>query len=260
MGPSFEQYRFRLVNLIDRAIEILSAEPELRFVMDGQTVVLEDYLAVRPEQRKCLQRLAREGRIVFGPWYVLADQFLEGPEAAIRNLQLGFKDAAEFGGPMLHGYVPDSFGAIATLPLLLNGFGIRSANFGRGRANVTGSDILFRWRWLDNSEVLTLNRGYAVALDIAYPDIWQNLDDFPPDMQCAKAAAASLLKTEQAVCAVDCYYASVGVDHMELRPGMSRILQVLNESLSAHFVASTPECIPRPPPRVPGNSGANYRS
>ena len=238
---TFEQYRFRLVNLLDRVIEILSAEPEICFVMDGQTIVLEDYLAVRPDQRARLQRLARAGRILFGPWYVLADQFLEGPEATIRNLQLGFRDAAAFGGPMMEGYVPDSFGSIATLPLLLNGFGIRAANFGRGRANVSNRDLLFRWRWHDGSEVLALNRGYANALGIAYPDIWHNLDDAPADPRAATIAAANALKNEQPVSPVDCYYFSAGVDHMELRPGMSRILQALNENLPAHFISSSPD-------------------
>ncbi|MEI6167995.1 MAG: glycosyl hydrolase-related protein [bacterium] len=238
---TFEQYRFRLVNLLDRVIEILRAEPEIRFVMDGQTIVLEDYLAVRPDQRARLQRLSRAGRILFGPWYVLADQFLEGPEATIRNLQLGFRDAAAFGGPMMEGYVPDSFGSIATLPLLLNGFGIRAANFGRGRANGSNRDLLFRWRWHDGSEVLALNRGYAGALGIAYPDIWRNLDDAPADPVAATIAATNVLKSEQTVSPVDCYYFSVGVDHMELRPGMSRILQALNSNLPAHFISSTPE-------------------
>src|SRR5271165_2296661 len=132
---SFEEYRFRLVNLVDNLIAILNREPELRFVFDGQTIVLEDYLRVRPERRPELVGLSTAGRLLFGPWYVLADQFLEGDEAAVRNLLLGFALAREFGGPMLEGYVPDSFGSIASLPAILNGFGIRHANFGRGLAH-----------------------------------------------------------------------------------------------------------------------------
>ncbi|MEX6368399.1 hypothetical protein AB6F62_09885 [Providencia huaxiensis] len=34
------------------------------FVLDGQTVVLEDYLQVAPERRDCLQKLIKQGRIL----------------------------------------------------------------------------------------------------------------------------------------------------------------------------------------------------
>src|ERR1700742_3480245 len=106
---------------------------QYRFGLDGQAVPLEDYLDVRPERADVLRKHLAEGRLVAGPWYVLADQFLEGDEATIRNLLLGIATTRRFGGePMLHGYVPDSFGSIATLPMILGGFGIKGANLGRG--------------------------------------------------------------------------------------------------------------------------------
>src|SRR5207245_10146073 len=52
-----EQFRLRLVDLIDRMLELLDSEPRFRyFHLDGQTIVLEDYLEVRPEQRERLRR------------------------------------------------------------------------------------------------------------------------------------------------------------------------------------------------------------
>src|SRR5450756_1652208 len=83
---SFEQYRYRLVRLVDKLLDILECETDVVFVCDGQTIMLEDYLELRPENQARLRSLAQAGRLVFGPWYVLSDQFLEGDEALVRNL------------------------------------------------------------------------------------------------------------------------------------------------------------------------------
>ena len=227
---SFEQYRFRLVNLIDRLLDILEREPEIKFVFDGQTIVLEDYLEIRPEQRTRLREYAQAGRIVFGPWYVLADQFLECAEATVRNLQIGFAQSQDFGGPMLHGYVPDSFGSIATLPLILRGFGIHSANFGRGMRHMDGPrSVLFNWRTKDGSEVLALNRGYGNAINFTYPTLWENIAEHLPTVETAKQAAEEIVNSEKLDYPVNHVYLSTGIDHMEMRAGMSAIVTALNE-------------------------------
>src|SRR4051812_50079468 len=45
----FEDFRIRLAEVVDEAIATLEARPEYRFTLDGQTVLLEDYLEIRPE-------------------------------------------------------------------------------------------------------------------------------------------------------------------------------------------------------------------
>ena len=73
---TFQEYRVRLVRLVDRLLDILEDDPEfLVFMLDGQMSVLEDYLEVRPDRAARLQRLCLEGRMQVGPWYVLADDF-----------------------------------------------------------------------------------------------------------------------------------------------------------------------------------------
>jgi alpha-mannosidase len=43
----------KLVRLIDKLLAILAADPSYaHYTLDGQTVVLEDYLEVRPERGK----------------------------------------------------------------------------------------------------------------------------------------------------------------------------------------------------------------
>ena len=75
------------------------ADPDFRsFLLDGQAIVLDDYLAARPEQEERLRRLFGEGRLEAGPWYVLADEFLVSAEALVRNLLAGQRTVRRLGG------------------------------------------------------------------------------------------------------------------------------------------------------------------
>ena len=54
---SFQLFRMRLVDMLDTLIPYLEQHPEFpHFHLDGQTVCLEDYLEVRPEQEERLQQ------------------------------------------------------------------------------------------------------------------------------------------------------------------------------------------------------------
>lgn len=240
---SFEQYRYRLVRLVDRLLDVLERETDLVFVCDGQTIMLEDYLELRPENQVRLRSIAQAGRLVLGPWYVLSDQFLEGDEALVRNLLTGYAIATDYGGAMREGYVPDSFGSIATLPAILNGFGITSANMGRGSQahRFRHDQNLFRWQWKDGSSVLALALGYGNGLELTYPDIWQNIAHILPTPETAIRAANAIIEQQGPAFPTRALYASAGVDHMEMRPGMSAFLAQLNANSEHRFIASTPE-------------------
>ena len=115
----FQSYRMKLVLLTDRLLEILRNKPEFaNFTFDGQTVVLQDYLEVRPEKEAEMRHFIQAGRITVGPMYVLPDVYLESGESLIRNFMLGFKVARLFGQPMKAAYIPDPFGHHAQLPKL----------------------------------------------------------------------------------------------------------------------------------------------
>ncbi len=129
----FQQFRVALVKLVDQVLGLLDSDPAFRcFMLDGQTIVLEDYLEVRPDRRDTIVHHVRAGRLQIGPWYVLADEFLVSPESLVRNLQVGRAMARDLGGSLDEGYVPDAFGHIAQLPQILRGFGIDSAFLWRG--------------------------------------------------------------------------------------------------------------------------------
>lgn len=65
---SFQLFRMRLVDMLDTLIPYLEQHPEFpHFHLDGQTVCLEDYLEVRPDQAERLRHLIEAGRIAVGP-------------------------------------------------------------------------------------------------------------------------------------------------------------------------------------------------
>ena len=102
---SFEQHRMRLVELFDALIETMENHPEYNYYhMDGQYVVIEDYLEVRPQMRERLLKLIREDRIQVGPWYVLQDEYLTSGEANVRNMLYGIRLCKELGAdPVMTG-------------------------------------------------------------------------------------------------------------------------------------------------------------
>jgi len=135
------------------------------FVLDGQTVMLEDYFSVAPANRQRLAALIEAGRILIGPWYTQTDFLVVGAESITRNLLLGMADCAEFGAPMPVGYVPDSFGQSAQLPMFLQQFAIDSAVIWRGWCEHDVASSEFHWRSDNGSQVTTavLPWGYGCA-------------------------------------------------------------------------------------------------
>ena len=133
---SFQEFRARLVIMMDKLITILKTDPNYKsFTLDGQTILLEDYCEVMPEMKDVIKEFVKEGRLSIGPMYVLPDEFLVSGESLIRNLMIGHQIGREYGGIMKAGYIPDPFGHIAQIPQILKGFEIPSILFWRGFGN-----------------------------------------------------------------------------------------------------------------------------
>jgi alpha-mannosidase len=137
-------------------LDVLESDPAFTcFTLDGQAIVLEDYLDARPENETRLRALLDAGRLEVGPSYILPDELLVGAEALVRNLLIGRAVCERFGGrPAPIGYMPDSFGHPLQLPQILVGFGIDSFIFSRGMGDQLDEvGVVFRWRARDGSEV-----------------------------------------------------------------------------------------------------------
>lgn len=164
---STEESRILLVNNMEEIFDMLeNNENYPYYVMDGQTAILEDYLAVKPENKERIKKLVEEGKLIIGPWYTQTDEMVVGGESIVRNLLYGIKDCEEFGDYMKIGYLPDSFGQTAQMPQILNGFDIKYSMFWRGCSERKGTNKTeFNWKSDDGSEVLAqiLPLGYAIG-------------------------------------------------------------------------------------------------
>jgi len=226
----FEEFRRRLVRLVDRLVYILKTNENFKcFVFDGQTVVLEDYLEIKPEREDDLRKLVRQGRLYVGPWYVLPDEFLVSGEAIVRNLMIGRAISDRFGRAMRVGYIPDPFGHIGQMPQILSGFGIDSAIFTRGiDKDTTKLKTEFLWYAPDGTAVVAVwqRDGYGNAAWLGYGGVPL---DKPFDQQLAidtiGAAAASLKPHTR----VGCLLLNNGVDHEEPEPRLPNLVRIAND-------------------------------
>ncbi|QDU71425.1 glycoside hydrolase family 38 N-terminal domain-containing protein [Mucisphaera calidilacus] len=211
----FQLYRYRLVQLLDRILDGF-ANGTLRgpFQTDGQAIILDDYLEIRPERRNEIQTLAREGKLVIGPWYVLPDEFLVSGESMIRNIALGRQIARDYGTtPSAAGFVCDLFGHVSQLPQMLAGFGVKGGYVWRGTNNTDTRHLI--WEGADGTELPCYRfgqRGYC-----SYASAVRGASDFD---ECATPEQLDqrlkdFLDDEAAKSPVDALLLFDGGDHME---------------------------------------------
>ncbi len=152
----YQEYRMWLVEMIDRLLGLMETYPEFRyFHLDGQAVVLKDYLEIRPENKERLVKLLKERRILAGPWFDLPDEWLISGESFIRNIQLGRRTCQELGfEPLRFAYTPDQFGHIAALPMIMTGMGIPAGVVWRGTED-SQYPTQYAWVGPDGSKMAT---------------------------------------------------------------------------------------------------------
>lgn len=151
-----EQSKLRLCDLLDNILNLLENKPQYSyFCVDGGTIVLEDYLSIRPENRQRIIDLVKAGRLFVVNWYTLPETNTVAPESLVRNLLHGHKMAEEFGGGMKSGYTATSYGQPSQLPQLYKNFGMDDAIFYRG-TNKHILTPLFVWEGADGTKIDTL--------------------------------------------------------------------------------------------------------
>lgn len=152
----FQKNRQMLVDMIDKTLEILQNEPDYRaFHLDSQSVVLDDYLAVKPHMKDLIKKLVTEKRLLIGPWFILPEEFQVGGENLVRNLLLGHRICREFGGVSKIGYSPFSWGQISQLPQIYKEFGVDVIMFYRGINSIDSPKAEFLWEGADGTKALT---------------------------------------------------------------------------------------------------------
>lgn len=225
----FQSFRMQLVDLVDRVLDMLEAEPEFAFTLDGQLATVDDYLEIRPEAEERLRRHVRSGRLAIGPWQILMDEFLVSGETLVRNLERGWNRAHDFGRPMRAGYLPDMFGHVAQMPQLLRRAGLADAVVWRGVPAAIDRHA-FRWEAPDGSwvraEYLSDGYGNAAGMFVA------------PD--ALEAAARRFAEWARPWFGSDPILAMYGTDHAAPVPELAGLVSRLNEVQDvAHMRIST---------------------
>jgi len=222
---TYQEFRARLVDAVDRVLELCAADPGYRFLLDGQSIALEDYAEIRPGRVAELRARIAEGRIAIGPWYVQPDSFLPAGESHVRNLLEGRRAGEAFGPVSRVGYTPDSFGHPAQFPQLLAGFGLSAFVYWRGHGNELETlPPEYDWVAPDGTRVLAcqLAKGYFAAAT-----------DPRADAESAAVRVASAAKELAARTQSGAILLLNGIDHALPEPNTRAIAEAA--SLSSGF-------------------------
>jgi mannosylglycerate hydrolase len=219
---TFEEFRIYLVYLMDDLLDYLEETPSYHsFMLDGQTVQLEDYLEVRPENFERLSEQIQAGRLIIGPMYIQPDEYIPSGESLIRNFLIA-KHVADRLGPMMQiGYFPDAFGQASQIPQLLRGFGIDTAVLWRGVSNEDTTKTEFWWESRDGSRVLTLWMPFSYG----------NVHSMPRDPDQAVDFIHSAVEKLAAMATADEILLMKGWDHSYFSPETPEMVQILNQRL-----------------------------
>ncbi len=129
----FQETRLLLLEFMDNLLDLLENDPKFNsFLMDSQTIAVEDYLDMRPEREAQVKKFVKAGRLIVGPWYTLPEEYIVNGESLVRNLVVGHRYAAGWGKVSKLGYTPFSYGQTSQMPQIYQGFDIDTIIFYRG--------------------------------------------------------------------------------------------------------------------------------
>lgn len=227
---TFQQFRYHLVELLDEVIDTMRADEHFAcFQTDGQSIILEDYLEIRPERESLVRDYARAGRFRIGPWYTMPDENIVAPESLIRNLEEGIRVARDFGNVSKVGFVCDIFGHVSQLPQIFRGFDIDTAYVFRGVNEDTHTGV-FRWRAADGSEVVTLQFGPKDGYFDLAAQVRHGFDqDKPFVLDDAIQRLSDYVNLQQKRTGLDTILLFDGGDHMPIEPQTVAMLEGLRK-------------------------------
>lgn len=222
----FSSFRLKLVDLIDKLFALFERDKDYIFHLDAQTVVLEDYLELRPQNEGLLKRYVSSGNLRVGPWYLQNDFYLTDAEATVRNLLIGTELAAKFGKCGTVGYAPDQFGNVSQLPQILSEFGIHDFVFGRGfKMHETVNGVRreralpaeFEWVGADGTKCLAIHLRHW----------YNNAQHIPAERECARLLLDINEKNYEGVNLSPYILLMNGVDHLEAQSDVREIISSL---------------------------------
>ena len=227
----FEKHRVRLIDLFDNLIEVMEANEDYTYYhMDGQYIVIEDYLEIRPQMRERLLALIRAGRIQIGPWYILQDEYLTSGEANVRNMLYGIRLCRELGAnPVESGYFPDAFGNVSQAPQIVRGFGFDNAVFGRGVNDVGSNNEMVRKNGVTKSELIWRAPDGSEVLGIMFANWYCNAMELPSQPEALREKLEHIVESASRFATTDHLLGMNGCDHQPLQKNLHEVIRLANE-------------------------------
>lgn len=208
-----------LRNHMFEVIEFLEKNEDIIYVLDGQSVMLDDFIEFAPKWRERTENLVKKGALRVGPWYTQTDLLLVHGESIIRNLYYGMKKAMEYGDVMKVGYAPDTFGHSAQMPQIYSQFGIDSTFFWRGYSELKAEKSDFLWKGIDGSVIFGVNLATG----------YQGAKYLESDRDELKARMDKIMKVLDKYSAGDSRLIMNGHDQMPIQKNIHSIMENIKE-------------------------------
>ena len=229
---AYEQYHMRLIELIDDLLELFEVDPSFNsFHLDGQTIILDDYLQVRPEKRQAIQQAINEGKLRIGPFYILQDDFLISSESNVRNMLIGMEESRKWGTPVMLGYFPDTFGNMGQTPQLMKQAGISAAAFGRGVKPIGfDNQVLEAENYSSQySEMWWKGPDQTAIFGLLFANWYSNGNEIPVEKEAALAFWKQKLADAEQYASTNHLLMMNGVDHQPVQKDISKAIHLANE-------------------------------
>ncbi len=225
---SHAKHNYRLVKFFDALIDIMEKDESFRyFHLDGQIVIIEDYLAVRPEMEERVRKLIADGRWEIGPFYILQDEYLINGESTVRNALYGMKVCEKYGKPAMIGYFPDAFGNISQVPQILRGFDIDNAFFGRG-INLTAADNQVFKMPRNYSEILWKGADGSEVVGVQFVQWYSNCMELPSDEKALQEKLTAIQADLEACSKTPYLLGFNGCDHQPPQADIGEVIEKAN--------------------------------
>lgn len=227
----FEQHRMRLVQLIDDLLELFETDPKFNsFHLDGQTIILDDYLEVKQQNEWKLKKYIQEGKLKIGPFYILQDDFLISSEANVRNLLIGLQECQKWGSPVRLGYFPDTFGNMGQAPQILKQSDMDVAAFGRGVKPTGFNNVVINDDQYSSpfSEMWWEGPDKSTVLGILFANWYSNGNEIPVDETEARRFWDQKLKNALQYASTDHLLFMNGCDHQPVQKNITAAIEIAN--------------------------------
>ncbi|MHC5228215.1 alpha-mannosidase [Enterococcus sp. LJL99] len=228
----YEQHHMRLVELMDDLLEIIAKDPEFKsFHLDGQTIILDDYLQVRPERENEVRQAIADRKLKIGPFYILQDDFLISSESNVRNMLIGKKESEKWGTPVMLGYFPDTFGNMGQTPQMMKQAGLDVAAFGRGVKPVGfNNEVLEEENYSSQySEMWWQGPDGSSILGLLFANWYSNGNEIPATEKEARLFWKEKLADVERFASTEHLLMMNGVDHQPVQKDISQAIALANQ-------------------------------